>query len=1074
MTLRSCRRPCTLAVVAWLAAAAAVCAEDLLIRRDGGRETGRLAACVSDRCQWQGRLVPRAEIAWIGLGDGGTPPPPEDPASDEVRLRDGRVLAGPIAGISLGVVSVAGESIERSAVSWVYFGSSGGGPVPERAAPDPVSPPPAAAPPVPPEPAAGSTPAPPVAEAALPRVAPAPARLLLNEVRFLPPEGEPAFIELLNPTPEALALAGLSLRNDKGQTVELPADLDLAPGAVLLVLFDGGKGAADGVVHAPLRNFLDPASGMLRLSDEKGLADGVAWGEGRLGAVDLCRGGRCALPAPGSVLARLPGSTAALTPAAWAPLEPDGATPGRPNPRPPVSAFAGLPGMVFRGAPRLSWYSVPGAALYRVQIAPDAAFATVLEEATVSGSGVERRAQLFFTARELPPGDYVWRVQALGAGGEAAEFSRPVAFSVEPPRTGSPSRSGGALAGRAQGRGDDPVVPPPAQPSSEVRKELAVPVLAHRKDTRMLTLEAPSEEPPWSWDTPDSAGYPYCARAGVAMLNGFHGGKLSQDRIGYEAFKDLREGPEFDLPVVGMADWRTSRFTLPLAIGTAGEYRSNTFRGHPSGPGDHEACLDYVHDRVLEECVGRGWAADSPECRQHRYERETEVPCPTEVAYAWGFEALRAIRQEIDAGRPLIATTPSHLFLIVGYVQEGDRFSIVYQDEGGRQDVRVNASGLMTFLDSYWTGLAPVKVASDEPSIATDSDGDGLVDFDETERFATDPRKADTDGDGISDKNEVRYSVWDPDGGYHRSVEGLAATASDQTVAAAVGRAALRDPMELMPDSDSGGCKDGEEDLNADGKRTPDETSNFRRGDDPATDEGCGLWTGTSQTRFWSRGADSWLEVLITARMRLREVGFSPLIDPGPERGGRRAGAPIGSQVQLRCDGTTVEATWRQQYWGSSWTCSCSGAGSRTVADEGEKRFSAGFLYRKTVDWDLTPVLGFDIPRGGGLYGLGCSAHDPTFTVSCMCTDGGSSSGPAAFPYPGGISRGLPSSPVACNHDPEVRYLEDSSRMVGSYSVTNYDCAPNGADMTWSLCKAGTPCAPLPPLPGASPAGESR
>lgn len=46
-----------------------------------------------------------------------------------------------------------------------------------------------------------------------------------------------------------------------------------------------------------------------------------------------------------------------------------------------------------------------------------------------------------------------------------------------------------------------------------------------------------------------------------------------------------------------------------------------------------------------------------------------------------------------------------------------------------------------------------------------DSDGDGLTDTDETERYGTDPQIADTDGDGIDDGDEVDYwgSDWQAD-----------------------------------------------------------------------------------------------------------------------------------------------------------------------------------------------------------------------------------------------------------------------------------------------------------------------
>lgn len=57
--------------------------------------------------------------------------------------------------------------------------------------------------------------------------------------------------------------------------------------------------------------------------------------------------------------------------------------------------------------------------------------------------------------------------------------------------------------------------------------------------------------------------------------------------------------------------------------------------------------------------------------------------------------------------------------------------------------------------------------------------------------------------------------------------------------------------MEMDPDSDGGGCKDGEEDLNGNGVRDAGETSNFDPDDDPMVVDGaCGIWTGTFLARF--------------------------------------------------------------------------------------------------------------------------------------------------------------------------------------------------------------------------------
>jgi len=674
-------------------------------------------------------------------------------------------------------------------------------------------------------------------EPAADRAAPT-AGVLINEVRFLPAADAPAFVELANAGSEAASLDGAVLRTAAGTTIELPAGLTLAPGAVLALRFDDA--AADpsvGGVQFPATLFAGGEAGALRLEQVGSAVDSVDWGTPDAAAVNLCRGGRCELPASGSVIARLPDDARAFAPAAWAPLDAELATPGAANPRPPVARFALLADTIFTAAPRYSWYSVPGAARYRLEVARNDSFAPLLQEAVVEATPDARLEQLTVQGAELPPGDYLWRVQALGASGASAQYSTAVPFSVDPSRAVSvpfdsrTQAARGAAAASPATAGGEPA-PQPRVPEG-LLKVLDVPVIKHAKDTRMLALEARREDSPWSWDTPDVAGYPYCARAGVAMLNAYYRGRLSQDRIGYEANKDLRTGPEYDLPVNGIDDTHTDRYSLPLALGTSGEFVPNDY---PRG-WDVAACIKYVERMALEQCASQCADRETDECFQCRLAHERGIECPLDIKYPWGLRAIEDIQREINADRPIIATDPGHLFLIVGYRLENGRFSLFYQDAGGMQEMRADAAGLMGALDSYWIGLAPVKIGSDEPEVGSDADGDGIVDFDEIYRFETDENKADSDGDGVHDKDEVRASVWDPEHGYHRTVVTLGSNDLAEVAAATAdlsGRDFDRDgrPMEVDVDSDGGGCRDGVEDVNFNGERDGRESYNFDGDDD--------------------------------------------------------------------------------------------------------------------------------------------------------------------------------------------------------------------------------------------------
>jgi len=89
------------------------------------------------------------------------------------------------------------------------------------------------------------------------------------------------------------------------------------------------------------------------------------------------------------------------------------------------------------------------------------------------------------------------------------------------------------------------------------------------------------------------------------------------------------------------------------------------------------------------------------------------------------------------------------------------------------------------------------------PDTKDNSDADGMVDFDERERFKTSPTNPDTDNDCVADKNDVRGYVFDLTGRYSKRKGDLS------------GADALR--KELDPDNDNGGRIDGDEDANRNG-----------------------------------------------------------------------------------------------------------------------------------------------------------------------------------------------------------------------------------------------------------------
>lgn len=409
---------------------------------------------------------------------------------------------------------------------------------------------------------------------------------------------------------------------------------------------------------------------------------------------------------------------------------------------PPAEAFQiierliPLNGAVFE-APVVSlvWEPIPGAASYRVRIAADSGFERIIAE-------FETRSPGKYT-NPLPAGTYYWKVQAVDASGGVSIFSPVSHFEV-----------------RAAGEN--------TLPDRSLRLE--VPFLHQGKDSAMLLLESPNKEGAHAWNQPhtsfdpgDPADYENGAFACIAMLNHFYGGNLTQDRLGYEVFKDLVEGPEWDLPYGLEPDQEQVGVMLDFALGGA---------------------------RIE-------WAPDGND--PHAFQD-------------W-------IMRQLMLGSPVLVEASGHYVLIAGFETRTET-SEWWLNDPAVGPYRLQAA----LLDPSWAAaFSEVLPAQLEEALLVDRDEDGILDFDETERFQTDPLQPDSDADGISDGAEVFASVFDELHGYALS-----------------GNPASRDPdrdglpMELDSDSDGGGCLDGFEDVNLDGRYRPEfgETSNF----DPADD----------------------------------------------------------------------------------------------------------------------------------------------------------------------------------------------------------------------------------------------
>jgi hypothetical protein len=558
-------------------------------------------------------------------------------------------------------------------------------------------------------------------------------------VLFLPDSAQSPFVELKG-TGGRTATVGLMLRNQGGDTFTLPeGTAAVAEGDFLLIVFDGGNQVEDRTVHAVASNFLDSESGSLELLSADGaLLDRVAWGPDQAGAVSMSKGGSVDELVAGTTIGRHPGSLA-LDLTQWTIFSTTQTTPGAANVQPGVEVMLPVSGAILgQTSLEVTWYPAPGAASYQVQISSDEDSGTlVVDQSTTT-------PELLV---DLQPGTYFWRVQALGPDGAEAQVSPTQSLTID---TGVSSTMHLAS-----------LLP---QDSAN----LAVPMIMQHKDTGMLLLESKRETGAHAWDVAhpgldrsDPADAHNCVLASVAMINNFLGGDLSQDRIGYEIFKDFWSGPEFDLNYgEGLYAFQQEE-ALTFALDAAPSF-------HPTGE---------TPDLMWEE-----------------------------------------ITYEIDQGRPVFATIPGHAFVVTGYRIHGERRIVAINDPWwGSYEADVD---VVAWEKHFLISPASLPVFQ-EPEITMHSDSDGIVDFDETQRFATSPTDDDFDKDDLKDKDDVRASVFDEHFGY--AVTGIL-----------LGRDFDEDGllMERDVDADDGGCFDGMEDYDYNGKHNQPETWNFDDGDD--------------------------------------------------------------------------------------------------------------------------------------------------------------------------------------------------------------------------------------------------
>jgi hypothetical protein len=490
------------------------------------------------------------------------------------------------------------------------------------------------------------------------------------------------------------------------------------------------------------------------------------------------------------------------------------ATPGEPNLFPgPVTMTPGdgteMVTPVPLGVTGLRW-----ADSVVFQVARDAGFSELVLEETSAGSEL--------TVADLPPATYYWRVRAAGPG--IGTWSPARTFAVLPDGLETLLESLGRDSDQSRERADpaaagesgpgsgfraapvslDKVPPAPKEGSGGYALPSGVEVLAsrvlnlthevQRKDTHMACIDGCPLHGAESWIEPHAKtmghGSQYCTRAVIAMIASLGGCRLSQDRITYHIFE------EADPPTRGGED--------------SGEL------GSPYGDLGHHLGTRPVSDALPT----LDWLY-----RQPLGSAGAMVPGP-QVFDDRDDEDIDSIREFLDDGRPVIRNFPRHSTVIDGYA--------ILRAFSGEEQVFIRVLDPAVTRPHSWIKFDDPGVSfyvtpprqgqparCDEPEVSRDSDGDGLVDFDEIHRFGTDPQVADSDEDLIPDMVDVYGYVFTPSGDW---TIGMRDTDGDGL------------PKELDPDNDrtdNDGVIDGCEDLNRNGFFDPgNESDPFEPTDD--------------------------------------------------------------------------------------------------------------------------------------------------------------------------------------------------------------------------------------------------
>lgn len=251
--------------------------------------------------------------------------------------------------------------------------------------------------------------------------------------------------------------------------------------------------------------------------------------------------------------------------------------------------------------------------------------------------------------------------------------------------------------------------------NTSIFKQLKIHQIKARRDTRMLNLGYFNEIDKYSWDRPnldskiEPADEARCWAVAIEVMNHFYGGNLTQDEIVYKG--------QFSID---------DPYVIPL-FGLGGD-------------------LD------IDSITGKLIGGNIPETMKWALNLENFE----DLNFVKGSPSYEVVKNAIDQDKLVYVNVPGHAMVIFGYVGEADNYAFYYAFDG-YNDGYITTSLMYTKpIDSYFIPNAVRGNAKMSDSrVHMDSDGDGVTNFEEEERFHTDPYFADSDNDGIEDKREI-------------------------------------------------------------------------------------------------------------------------------------------------------------------------------------------------------------------------------------------------------------------------------------------------------------------------------